>query len=56
MIVAHCALLAGLVFAWVAFSTRVSIDNPDVTFGFMAVEFVLIVFVARFSRRGAELK
>lgn len=51
MAIIHCVLLAGLVFAWRALSTRVTIGNPDVVFGFMAVEVTVMILLARLTRR-----
>ena len=51
MAIIHCVLLTGLVFAWRVFSTRVTIGNPDVVFGFMAVEAAVMILLVRLTRR-----
>jgi hypothetical protein len=43
----HCILLAGLVVAWIKFSSSVTIRDPEVVFGFMVVEVAVILLLGR---------
>lgn len=49
MLVVHCTLLLALAFAWKEFPSSVSIGNPDVVFGFMAIEVMVMALLVRLS-------
>lgn len=51
MLWVHFSLVAGLVFTWTKFPTRLGIENPDVVGGFLALEVVVIILLGRLGER-----